>query len=123
MHLKQYGKAADLYDNILKKKAVEADAYRQLAICYAEQTQVDKTVETLTQALALLGAPLVTTWFKDPGFDTVRTHSLFATFERNATRPVLGAKPAQTGETTINMNSVFDTKRMQQVQGMLKPQQ
>jgi tetratricopeptide (TPR) repeat protein len=123
MRLQEYAKATVLYENILKKKPGEVDVYLQLAICQAKQTQVDKAVETLTQALALVGAPQVAPWLQDEGFSGVRGHSLFVTFARNiARRPVMGNQPAQADETAIDMKSVFDAKRLQKAQQMLTPQ-
>jgi len=123
MELKEYDKAASFFEKILLKKNDEADAYRQLAICYAKQLQVNKAVETMTQAMSILGSSKVAAWFKDPGFDSIRAQNLFALLEHEITRPNLAGTPTHANETVIDMNTVFDQKHLQQIQDSLKTQQ
>lgn len=120
MSLQEFEKAGNLYAAILRKTPNEMDAYRQLAVCYAKQMQVEKTVATMIQALYVVGAPNVTKWFKDPAFDNIRTNKLFVVLERQVAMPAMSGKMTQAGEVQLNLDATFDQKRMQQLQDALK---
>ena len=120
MGLKDYEKAGAIYENLLKNNSAMAEVYHQLAICYAQRAMVDKSVATLTQALCVIGAPQVATWFKDSGFDGIRTHKLFTVFERQVITPTLATKAMPSGETRVDLESTFDQKGMKQLQDALQ---
>lgn len=120
LSLKEYDKAGTLYEAILKKKPDEADAYRQLAICYAKTTKVDQTVATLIQAIYVVGATKVTAWFKDPGFESVRNQKLFALLERQMVAPHPERHIAD-GGAAGRVEANIDLRRLEQIQAMLKP--
>ncbi len=120
LELKDYGKACALYEAILKKKPDEADAYRQLAVCFAQQTLVEQAVSTMIQAIYNVGAPKVAPWFQDPGFASVRSQKLFALLERQVTVPRMSSKSRKSSGTDLLMDPGFELQRLQQVQAMLK---
>jgi tetratricopeptide (TPR) repeat protein len=120
MRLQEYKQAAGLYEEILQKKSTDAEVYQQLAICYAKLMRVEQTVATMVQALYVVGTPSVGKWFKDPGFDGVRTNKLFMVLERQITAPTMAGKAAQAGETLLDLNTVIDEKHLQQVQSEIK---
>ncbi len=113
-------KARAIYEAILKKKPEEADAYRQLAICYARQTLVEQSVSTMIQAIYVIGASKVSTWFKDPGFASVRHQKLFALLEKQVTTPQISAHVVPQAGMQMGPNANFDLRRLEQVQAMLK---
>lgn len=118
--LKEYGKATALYEGILKKKPSEADAYRQLAVCFAQQSMVEQAVSTMIQAIYNVGAPQVAPWFRDTGFDGVRTQKLFALLEHQVTVPRMSAKAGAANPSELEMNPGFQLQRLQQIQNMLR---
>jgi tetratricopeptide (TPR) repeat protein len=113
-------KARAIYEVILKKKPDEADTYRQLAICFARKTMVEQSVSTMIQAIYVIGAPKVATWFKDPGFESVRHQKLFALLEKQVTMPQMNAHVVQQPGAQVGPNANFDLRRLEQVQAMLK---
>lgn len=120
MRLQEYDKAAGLYEDILKKKSTDAEVYQHLAICYAKLMHGEQTVATMVQALYIVGTPSVAKWFKDPGFDNVRTNKLFSLLERQVTAPTMAGKATQAGETLLDLNSIIDEKRLKQIQSEIK---
>jgi len=113
-------KAKVIYEAILKKNPDVADAYRQLAVCYARKTKVEEAVSTMIQAVYVVGAPKVTAWFKDPGFDSVRHQKLFALLERQLTMPQFNARITQGSGSQAGPDMAFDLRRLEQIQAMLK---
>jgi tetratricopeptide (TPR) repeat protein len=118
--LKEYAKALVIYEGILKKKPDEADAYRQMAVCFAQQAMVEQAVSTLIQAIYNVGAAKVAPWFRDPGFEGVRHQKLFSLLERQVTLPHLSAKAGKSSGPSVQMNPDFELQRIQQIQSMLK---
>lgn len=119
LDLKDYDKARALYEGILKKKPDEADAYRQLAVCYAKQALVDQVVATMIQAIYNVGAAKVATWFKDPGFESVRNQKLFVQLERQVTMPQMSGRVNQPSASD-SMDMGAELQRIQQMQAVIK---
>ncbi len=121
LELKEYTRAGTLYEVVLKKKPDEADAYRQLAVCFAKQTMVEKTVSTMIQAIYNVGAPKVALWFKDPGFESVRNQKLFALLERQITTPQMSGKTGQSGGD-VSLDLGAELQRIQQMKATFRNQ-
>ncbi|MCX6998372.1 MAG: tetratricopeptide repeat protein [Kiritimatiellaeota bacterium] len=118
--LRAYDKAQPLWEEIVKKYPDNADAFRLLAVCYAQQAQTEKSVEILVRALSLFGAPRVADWFADKGFDGIRDQKLFSILQKQLNRPAFAVQTNRGAEGRIDMNTLFDAKKASQFQEMLK---
>ena len=120
LRLHAYDQAQPLLEDIVVKQPDNAEAFRQLAVCYAQQKQAGKSVEILTRALALFGAPKISGWFGDKGFDAIRDQKIFSILQQQLSQPALAAQTARSGEERIDMNQIFDEKKANQLQELLK---
>ena len=113
---RDYDKAQPLLEEIVKKDPSYAEAFRLLAVCYAQQTQVEKSVDILVRALSLFGAPRIAGWFGDKGFDAVRDHKLFIILQQQLNSPALAVRSIRGAEERIDLNAIIDTKKSEQLE-------
>ena len=119
--LKDYAKAGDLYEKILKKEPDDGEIYHQLAMCYARQVQAAKTVATLTQAMSVVGAFRIAAWIKEPGFDAIRKHDLFSVFERELAHTADSrGRGGGASEPENSISTGPDMNRMAEIQAVMQ---
>lgn len=64
----------------LLKKDPKPEEYRRLSICYAQRNEAGRSVVCMGQASALFGEAQVSSWLKDPLFDSIRESVDFRSF-------------------------------------------
>jgi Flp pilus assembly protein TadD len=80
--LKEYSKATDILNQLLKEGHADSSIYFNLAICLAQQGKAGPTIDTLKQARDLYGKSFVYSWIPSNKFDPIRQNQAFVAFAR-----------------------------------------
>lgn len=79
----EYGRAVNLLNELIENGTDNSLAYYNLAICYAKQSLVDETVQTLMRATRQFGNKFVRAWILGEEFDGIRNEIKFIMFANN----------------------------------------
>lgn len=80
LRMGEYAKAIYQFDEILREGKADESVYFNLAVCHAQQKQVQGAVDVLSRAAHQFGAARISSWIASQDFRPVRTDAYFSAF-------------------------------------------